>query len=101
MRYDPNGTGAMFFAVLAAAGQIERNYIRENTHDGQARPCRASPCRRAASGGPVLLAVCVVAAPLTWAVGEQAECTPKSREYWKARPRDFAAGNGRPGSHRR
>lgn len=28
--YDPNGMGAMFFAVLAVAGQIERNYIREN-----------------------------------------------------------------------
>ncbi len=29
--YDPNGMGAMFFAVLAVAGQIERNYIREKT----------------------------------------------------------------------
>lgn len=33
--YDPNGMGAMFFAVLAAAGQIERNYIREKTLEGQ------------------------------------------------------------------
>ncbi|HEX2805809.1 MAG TPA: hypothetical protein VHN80_06530 [Kineosporiaceae bacterium] len=33
--YDPSGTGAMFFAVLAAAGQIERNYIREKTIEGQ------------------------------------------------------------------
>jgi DNA invertase Pin-like site-specific DNA recombinase len=33
--YDPNGIGAMFFAVLAAAGQIERNYIREKTLEGQ------------------------------------------------------------------
>jgi DNA invertase Pin-like site-specific DNA recombinase len=33
--YDPNGMGAMFFAVLAVAGQIERNYIRENTLEGQ------------------------------------------------------------------
>ncbi|MEV0972049.1 recombinase family protein [Microtetraspora glauca] len=33
--YDPNGTGAMFFAVLAVAGQIERNYIREKTLEGQ------------------------------------------------------------------
>ncbi|MFE2182355.1 MULTISPECIES: recombinase family protein [Streptomyces] len=32
--YDPNGMGAMFFAVLAAA-QIERNYIREKTLEGQ------------------------------------------------------------------
>jgi DNA invertase Pin-like site-specific DNA recombinase len=27
--------GAMFFAVLAVAGQIERNYIREKTFEGQ------------------------------------------------------------------
>ncbi|MEU6090901.1 recombinase family protein [Streptomyces sp. NPDC047085] len=33
--YGPNGMGAMFFAVLAVASQIERNYIREKTLDGQ------------------------------------------------------------------
>ncbi|MFD5519606.1 recombinase family protein [Streptomyces sp. NPDC127066] len=33
--YVPNGMGAMFFAVLAVAGQIERNYIREKTLEGQ------------------------------------------------------------------
>ncbi|MEU1036258.1 recombinase family protein [Streptomyces mirabilis] len=33
--YDPGGMGAMFFAVLAAAAQIERNYIREKTLEGQ------------------------------------------------------------------
>ncbi|MGW5848321.1 hypothetical protein ACWFQ8_10295 [Streptomyces sp. NPDC055254] len=33
--YDPNGMGAMFFAVLAVAGRIERNYIREKTLEGQ------------------------------------------------------------------
>lgn len=33
--YDPNGMGAMFFAVLAVAGQIERSYIREKTLEGQ------------------------------------------------------------------
>jgi hypothetical protein len=33
--YDPSGMGAMFFAVLAVAGQIERNYIREKTLEGQ------------------------------------------------------------------
>jgi DNA invertase Pin-like site-specific DNA recombinase len=26
--HDPSGMGTMFFAVLALAGQIERNYIR-------------------------------------------------------------------------
>ncbi|MFF3432379.1 hypothetical protein [Streptomyces sp. NPDC002602] len=32
----PKGSmGAMFFAVLAVAGQIERNYIREKTLEGQ------------------------------------------------------------------
>lgn len=33
--HDPGGMGAMFFAVLAAAAQIERNYIREKTLEGQ------------------------------------------------------------------
>ena len=33
--YDPNGMGATFFAVLAVAGQIERNYIREKTLEDQ------------------------------------------------------------------
>ncbi len=33
--YDPHGMGAMFFAVLAVAGQIERNYTREKTLEGQ------------------------------------------------------------------
>ena len=33
--YDPNGMGAMFFAVLAAAAQTEPNYIREKTLEGQ------------------------------------------------------------------
>lgn len=33
--YDPNGMGAMFFAVLTVAGQSERNYIREKTLEGQ------------------------------------------------------------------
>ncbi|MGP3637131.1 recombinase family protein [Streptomyces sp. 24-1644] len=33
--HDPNGMGAMFFAVLAVAGQIERDYIREKTLEGQ------------------------------------------------------------------
>ncbi|MFJ8946248.1 recombinase family protein [Streptomyces sp. NPDC102395] len=33
--YDPDGMGAMFFAVLAVAGQIERSYIREKTLEGQ------------------------------------------------------------------
>lgn len=28
--YDPNGMGAMFFAVLAVAAQLDRNYIRDN-----------------------------------------------------------------------
>jgi DNA invertase Pin-like site-specific DNA recombinase len=36
--YDPNGMGAMFFAVLAVAGQIERDYIREKTLEGQSSP---------------------------------------------------------------
>ncbi|MGW2741859.1 recombinase family protein [Streptomyces sp. NPDC001450] len=33
--YDPNDMGAMFFAVLAVAAQLDRNYIREKTLEGQ------------------------------------------------------------------
>ena len=33
--YDPNGMGAMFFAVLAVAAQLDRDYIREKTLEGQ------------------------------------------------------------------
>ncbi|WP_150136198.1 recombinase family protein [Streptomyces hyaluromycini] len=33
--HDPNGMGAMFFAVLAVAAQLDRNYIREKTLEGQ------------------------------------------------------------------
>lgn len=33
--YDTNGMGAMLFAVLAVAAQLDRNYIRENTLEGQ------------------------------------------------------------------
>ncbi|MGW0844249.1 recombinase family protein [Streptomyces sp. NPDC002787] len=33
--YDPNGMGAMFFGVLAVAAQLDRNYIREKTLEGQ------------------------------------------------------------------
>jgi hypothetical protein len=32
--HNPGGMGAMFFAVMAAA-QIERDYIRERTLEGQ------------------------------------------------------------------
>ena len=33
--YDPDGMGSMLFAVLAVAAQLDRNYIREKTMEGQ------------------------------------------------------------------
>jgi DNA invertase Pin-like site-specific DNA recombinase len=33
--YDPNGMGAMLFAVLAVAAQLDRESIREKTLEGQ------------------------------------------------------------------
>jgi DNA invertase Pin-like site-specific DNA recombinase len=33
--YDPNGLGALLFAVCAVAVQLDRNYIREKTLEGQ------------------------------------------------------------------
>ena len=34
--YDPDGMGSILFAVLAVAAQLDRNYIREKTLEGQA-----------------------------------------------------------------
>ncbi|MFI8483975.1 recombinase family protein [Streptomyces rubrogriseus] len=48
--YDPNGMGAMFFAVLTVAAQLDRNYIREKTLEGrQAAAAKGNP-RRTAQG---------------------------------------------------
>jgi len=33
--YDPHGMGSMLFAILAVAAQLDRNYIREKTREGQ------------------------------------------------------------------
>src|ERR1039457_639772 len=41
--YDPSGLGAMFFAVLAVAAQLDRNYIAR-------RPSKARSPRRTAQG---------------------------------------------------
>jgi DNA invertase Pin-like site-specific DNA recombinase len=46
--HDPNGMGAMLFAVLAVAAQLDREYIREKTLEGQ-RPPRP---RAATADGP-------------------------------------------------
>ncbi|GGX33990.1 recombinase family protein [Streptomyces noursei] len=48
--YDPNGMGAMFFAVLAVAEQIERNHIREKTLEGQVVAASKRQPRRTAEG---------------------------------------------------
>jgi len=34
--YDPTGMGSMLFAILAVAAQLDRDYIREKTLEGQA-----------------------------------------------------------------
>ncbi|MFJ2241338.1 resolvase [Streptomyces sp. NPDC087859] len=44
--HGPGGMGAMFFAVLAAAAQIERNYLRGNHGHGRrssTATCSSSP----------------------------------------------------------
>jgi DNA invertase Pin-like site-specific DNA recombinase len=33
--YDPHGMGSILFAVLAVAAQLDRDYIREKTLEGQ------------------------------------------------------------------
>jgi DNA invertase Pin-like site-specific DNA recombinase len=40
--HDPNGMGAMLFAVLAVAAQLDREYIREKTSKAS-RPPRPRP----------------------------------------------------------
>lgn len=46
--YDPNGMGSMLFAILAMAAQLDRDYIREKTLEGQ----QAAAARGNHSGRP-------------------------------------------------
>lgn len=46
--YDPHGMGSMVFAVLAVAAQLDRDYIREKTLEGQ----QAAAARGNHSGRP-------------------------------------------------
>lgn len=48
--YDTNGMGAMLFAVLAVAAQLDRNYIRENTLEGQQAAAAEGETRRQGEG---------------------------------------------------
>jgi hypothetical protein len=49
--YDPHGMGSMLFAVLAVAAQLDRDYIREKTLEGQ----RAAAARGNHGGRPKVL----------------------------------------------
>jgi DNA invertase Pin-like site-specific DNA recombinase len=40
--YDPHGMGSMLFAVLAVAAQLDRDYIREKTLEGQQAAAHAA-----------------------------------------------------------
>ncbi|MGI8313169.1 recombinase family protein [Saccharopolyspora hattusasensis] len=40
--YDPHSMGSMLFAVLAVAAQLDRDYIREKTLEGQQAPARGN-----------------------------------------------------------
>ncbi|MFI9824562.1 recombinase family protein [Streptomyces sp. NPDC052013] len=66
--YDPGGMGAMFFAVMAAAAQIERDYIREKTLEGQ----QAAAARGNHGGRPKVFDDDM----LTFALALQAKGTP-------------------------
>lgn len=46
--YDPHGMGSMLFAVLAVAAQLDRDYIREKTLEGQ----QAAAARGSHGGRP-------------------------------------------------
>src|SRR6266496_961462 len=49
--YDPTGMGSMLFAVCAVAAQLDRDYIREKTLEGQ----RAAAARGNHGGRPKVL----------------------------------------------
>ena len=49
--YDPDGLGSMLFAVLAVAAQLDRDYIRQKTLEGQ----RAAAARGNHGGRPKVL----------------------------------------------
>ena len=49
--YDPTGMGSMLFAVLAVAAQLDRDYIREKTLEGQ----RAAADRGNHGGRPAVI----------------------------------------------
>ncbi|HEY5435085.1 MAG TPA: recombinase family protein [Candidatus Limnocylindrales bacterium] len=50
--YDPTGMGSMLFAILAVAAQLDRDYIREKTLEGQ----KAAAAARGNHGGrPVVI----------------------------------------------
>ncbi|HEY5879675.1 MAG TPA: recombinase family protein [Nakamurella sp.] len=49
--YDPSGMGSMLFAVLAVAAQLDRDYIREKTLEGQ----KAAAARGRHGGRPPVI----------------------------------------------
>lgn len=49
--YDPHGLGSMLFAVLAVAAQLDRDYIREKTLEGQ----QAAAARGNHGGRPTVI----------------------------------------------
>jgi len=49
--YDPHGLGSMLFAVLAVAAQLDRDYIREKTLEGQ----QAAAARANHGGRPTVI----------------------------------------------
>ena len=49
--YDPTGMGSMLFAVLAVAAQLDRDYIREKTLEGQ----KAAAARGRHGGRPAVI----------------------------------------------
>ncbi|WP_406324551.1 recombinase family protein [Streptomyces sp. NBC_01637] len=94
--YDPGGMGAMFFAVLAVAGQIERNYIREKTLEGQvtaAAKCNHGGWPKAIDDDMLTFAIALkdravpvpdIAKELTLKVGKNAGKSPSVASHYRA-----------------
>ncbi|MER5423995.1 recombinase family protein [Streptosporangium canum] len=105
--YDPNGLGALLFAVLAVSAQLDRDYIRDKTLEGQS----AAAARGRHGGRPKVIdddmltfalalrakgvGVPEIAAKLTMSSGKNAGKSPSVASLYRA----LAEADQRPEGH--
>lgn len=105
-RYDPTGMGSMLFAILAVAAQLDRDYIREKTIEGQ----QAARARGNHGGRPTVIdpdmltftralraqgvPMAQIAAKLTIATGKNAGSHPSVATLYRALAGDVHTTSG-------